>query len=254
MQRRPRPGRSRPSREGSTPRRGRAGTRTDARAATCTRSRREEGVLADGGSLVVDTGHHTGRSPNDKFVVREARLRGPHLVGQGQPAARGGALRGPPRQGHVVPASRDLYVVDAFAGADPKHRIRSASSPTTPTTRCSRGRCSSTPTDDELEGFVPGGRRPARTGLRGGPGEDGTRSGTFIALHPSSAGGADRRHVLRGRDQEVDLHADERPAAARGRVPDALLGERRRRGRRRDLFRPLRHRQDDALGRPASAS
>src|SRR5213075_344929 len=32
---------------------------------------RGDGQLAEGGPIVVDTGRHTGRSPKDKFVVRE---------------------------------------------------------------------------------------------------------------------------------------------------------------------------------------
>src|SRR5882762_7231261 len=33
--------------------------------------RRQEGLIAAGGPLACRTGQHTGRSPNDKFVVRE---------------------------------------------------------------------------------------------------------------------------------------------------------------------------------------
>ena len=52
------------------------------------------------------------------------------------------------------------------------------------------------------------------------------------SLHPPELrqeARADRRHELRRRDQEVDLHRDELPAAAAERAVDALLGERRHR-------------------------
>ena len=44
--------------------------------------RRDEGMLADMGPFVAITSPHTGRSPNDKFVVKEPASDGRHLVGK----------------------------------------------------------------------------------------------------------------------------------------------------------------------------
>ena len=96
--------------------------------------------------------------------------------------------------------------------------------------------------------------RLARAGTRGGARGRRDAHRHVRRTAPVSPRDPDRRHLLRGRDQEGDLHVDERPAAARGRVPDALLGERRRRGRRRGLLRSVGHRKDDALGRPRAPS
>ena len=38
--------------------------------------RRHEGQVGAGGALVVRTGVHTGRSPNDKFFVEDAETKG----------------------------------------------------------------------------------------------------------------------------------------------------------------------------------
>ena len=85
---------------------------------------RGEGRLAEGGPLAVDTGKHTGRSPKDKFVVREpgsedriwwgdvnAGFSEEHFEGLREKVT-----------AHIG-GGDDLYVIDAFAGADPKQRI-----------------------------------------------------------------------------------------------------------------------------------
>src|SRR5438128_2112824 len=70
-------------------------------------------------------------------------------------------------------------------------------------------------------------------------------------VHPGQSRTADRahrRHGLRRRDQEVDLHGPELSAPRAERLPDALLGQHRcGRLRRGAVLRFERHRQDDAV-------
>jgi phosphoenolpyruvate carboxykinase (ATP) len=147
--------------------------------------RREEGVLADGGPLVVDTGHHTGRSPNDKFVVREPSSEDRIWWGKVNQPLEQEHWEGLREKVVAYLGGRDLYVVDAFAGADPAHRI-SLRVVTDHAYHALFARTMFiTPSDRELAGFEPQVVVLHAPGLEADPAVDGTRSGTFIALHPA---------------------------------------------------------------------
>jgi phosphoenolpyruvate carboxykinase (ATP) len=85
--------------------------------------RRGEGQLAAGGPLVCRTGQHTGRSPNDKFVVREPSSEG-HVhwgpVNRSIGPEKFDALHSD-MVAHL--ADKELYVLDAWAGADSSYRL-----------------------------------------------------------------------------------------------------------------------------------
>ena len=120
-----------------------------------------------------------------------------------------------------------LYVVDAFAGADHAHRIAVRVVTTHPYHALFAKTMFIEPTVAELADVLAAGARAARAGPRGGAGGGRHAHRHVHRAAPVAHRGPHRRHVLRGRDQEVDLHGHERPAAARGRPSDALLGERR---------------------------
>jgi len=85
--------------------------------------RRQEGLLASGGALVVRTGHRTGRSPDDKFIVQDPVTAGNVWwgpVNRPFPEDRFEALYG--RLLGYLQGS-DLFVQDCFVGADPAYRI-----------------------------------------------------------------------------------------------------------------------------------
>jgi phosphoenolpyruvate carboxykinase (ATP) len=85
--------------------------------------RRGEGRLADAGALVVDTGVHTGRSPQDKFVVRHGELADEIWWGSvNQPMSPDAFAR---FHADVVDhlAGNDRYLMDLSAGADPEFNL-----------------------------------------------------------------------------------------------------------------------------------
>ena len=85
--------------------------------------RRHEGLFATGGSFVVRTGQFTGRSPRDKFIVRDE-------------ATEANVQWGPVNQ-PMAPAcfdrlyskmlaywqGQDLFIQDCYAGADPRYTL-----------------------------------------------------------------------------------------------------------------------------------
>src|SRR5437016_10588078 len=84
---------------------------------------RGDGRLAEGGPLVVDTGRHTGRSPNDKFIVREPGSEERIWWGTVNQAIDETLFEGLREKITSFLEDQDLYVVDSFAGADPAHRL-----------------------------------------------------------------------------------------------------------------------------------
>ena len=84
--------------------------------------RHGEGLIAAEGPLVVRTGRHTGRSPEDKFIVAEP---------SSEAKIWWGPVNRPISEEHYdrlrarlvgYASSRDLYTQDCFIGAAPAHR------------------------------------------------------------------------------------------------------------------------------------
>lgn len=85
--------------------------------------RRHEGRLARSGPLVVRTGQHTGRSPNDKFLVREPSTEGRIWWGDVNRPIDEASFETLRRRLFVYLQGKDLFVQDCAVGADPDHRL-----------------------------------------------------------------------------------------------------------------------------------
>ncbi len=85
--------------------------------------KRGEGIVADGGALAVTTGVHTGRSAQDKFVVRDANTDATIWWDNNKSIdpARFSTLRD---DFFAHAKGRELFVQELFGGADAGHRIR----------------------------------------------------------------------------------------------------------------------------------
>ncbi|CAO4169261.1 phosphoenolpyruvate carboxykinase [Methylorubrum aminovorans] len=85
--------------------------------------RRSEGQLARGGALVATTGSHTGRSPKDKYVVRDASTENEiWWDNNGSITPEQFATLLDDFRAHA--RGKELFAQDLYGGADPAHRVR----------------------------------------------------------------------------------------------------------------------------------
>ena len=85
--------------------------------------RRQEGVIAEHGPLVCDTGQFTGRSPNDKFIVHEPSSASDVWWGTVNQPVEPGQFDAIHRRLLRHLEGSELYVQDCYAGADPLYRL-----------------------------------------------------------------------------------------------------------------------------------
>jgi phosphoenolpyruvate carboxykinase (ATP) len=144
-----------------------------------------EAVLGEDGPLVVDTGRFTGRSPKDKFIVREpgsedriwwsetnAEISEEHFDGLRAKVA-----------AHLE--ASDVYVIDAFCGADPKHRLSVRVVTAHPYHALFAKTMFIEPAAADLADFEPDVLVLHEPEVEADPEQDGTRTGVFVCLHPS---------------------------------------------------------------------
>ena len=146
--------------------------------------RRGEGWLSSDGAFVAVTKPHTGRSPDDKFVVREPSSEQQvawNKFNTAMQPAHFEALRQSVRE-HLN--GQELYVQDLFAGADPAYRLNvRLITPSAWHALFARNMFIPPLTPDELDGFEPGFTIMHAPEMQADPAVHGTRTGTFIVLN-----------------------------------------------------------------------
>jgi len=146
-------------------------------------ARRGEGEFADMGPFVAVTAPHTGRSPNDKFVVREPETENDVDWGKvNQPFSpeHFQALLADVRT--YLDAQPELFVQDLYCGADPGHRLSVRYVMPNAWHAAFVRNMFIRPEQSELPTFEPNFTVLHAPEFQADPARHGTRSGTFIIL------------------------------------------------------------------------
>jgi phosphoenolpyruvate carboxykinase (ATP) len=144
--------------------------------------RRGECRLAQGGPIVAMTGEHTGRSPNDKFIVEDATTKGDIWWGDvNRPidAANFERLRDRVRD-HL--GRREVFVQDCNTGADPAHRLKVRLITENAWHALFARNMFLRPAVEEIAAFVPDFTIFHAPSVEADPAKDGTNSKTFILV------------------------------------------------------------------------
>ncbi len=145
--------------------------------------RRREGMISESGALVVKTGKRTGRSPKDRFIVENGATRDTVEWGSvNKPFSPGAFEKILDKATAYLEYLDEVYVVDAYAGADPRYRVNVQVVCEFAWQALFARQLFRRPSRDELESFQPQWTVISVPGFLTEPEEDGTESETFVCL------------------------------------------------------------------------
>jgi phosphoenolpyruvate carboxykinase (ATP) len=145
--------------------------------------RRGEAAIVSTGALTAETGKHTGRSPRDKFFVKEPTSQDAiwwHPGNQAIASARFDQLLA--RMEEFI-TTHEVYTQDVFACADPRFRLRVRVITEQAWHSLFARNLFIRPTADELMNFEPDFTVISLPSVKADAQRDGTRSETFILVN-----------------------------------------------------------------------
>jgi len=145
--------------------------------------RRKEAVPCDTGALVIRTGKFTGRSPKDRYIVKDEITNGSvHWNDFNQPIDPAHFHRIFTAVTSWLNQAPELFVRDCYVCADPRHRLNIRIINETPGGNLFAYNMFLRPTEEELEEFLPDWQILAAPGLSLHSTECGTRSSTAVVI------------------------------------------------------------------------
>ena len=140
-------------------------------------------MIVSSGALTAETGKHTGRSPKDKFFVKEPSSEADIWWHAGNQPIATSSFDGLLERMDEFCAQNDVYTQDVFACADPAHRLSVRVITELAWHSLFARNLFIRPTADELLGFEPDFTVMAMPSVKADPTRDGTRSETFILVN-----------------------------------------------------------------------
>ena len=147
-------------------------------------ARLDAGRIADMGPLVVDTSPYTGRSPKDKFLVRDDETDSTVAWGKVNCPVEPAVFDRLYDRVRNHLAQRTLYVQDLEAGADPKHRLPIRVVTESPWAAIfAHNMFLRLETEEQLQRHRPQFTVVHAPSFQADPARDGTRSEVFVHVH-----------------------------------------------------------------------
>ena len=144
--------------------------------------KRGDGVLNNSGALVIQTGKFTGRSPKDKFIVKDELTA--YTVDWNDfniPIDEANFFQLKEKMLQYL-SGREIWVRDCFACADEKYKLRLRVINENPAHNLFCYNMFMRPAEVDLENFTPSWHVIQAPGFKANPATDGTRSENFAIL------------------------------------------------------------------------